>query len=292
MLSRLHRKLGTAGLIVSIVALVLAVGGTALAASGALTGKQKKEVEKIAKKYAGKPGTPGATGPAGPAGPAGAAGPKGDTGAKGEKGDTGDAGSPGSPGEDGKSVEAIPIDTGETACDGEGGAFYEVEESGAPTEICNGKEGSPWVAGGLPPGKTEMGTWSIGRLGTVTIGGPGEEEELPVVSEATFTPISFGVPLLAGKTVPAHFVTPAGHEELEGTDLGPATVCMGSAADPTAPVGVLCIYTKARAEAKFQSAQSPMGGTGEAGRVGTVLAFSLLEGGFARGDWAVTAPAP
>ena len=52
MLTRIHRKLGTAGFVISIVALVAALGGGAYAASGGLTGKQKKEVEKIAKKYA------------------------------------------------------------------------------------------------------------------------------------------------------------------------------------------------------------------------------------------------
>jgi hypothetical protein len=116
MLSRLHNKLGTAGLTVSIVALVLAVSGTALAASGALTGKQKKEVEKIAKKYAGKPGAPGATGPAGVPGPAGAKGDKGDQGSKGPEGPEGPEGSEGPQGEPGQTgfTDFLPSEKTET----------------------------------------------------------------------------------------------------------------------------------------------------------------------------------
>ena len=70
---------GKAGLTVAILALVLATTGAAFAAAG-LNSKQKKEVTKIAKKYAGKPGAigpPGAAGPAGPAGKTGKEGPEG-----------------------------------------------------------------------------------------------------------------------------------------------------------------------------------------------------------------------
>jgi hypothetical protein len=79
---------GKAGLLVAILALVLATTGAAFAAAG-LNSKQKKEVTKIAKKYAGKPG---ATGPQGPAGANGTNGEKGAQGEKGAKGDTGATG--------------------------------------------------------------------------------------------------------------------------------------------------------------------------------------------------------
>jgi hypothetical protein len=122
-ISRIHGKLGTAGFIISIVALVAALGGGAYAASGGLSGKQKKEVTKIAqteaKKFAGKPG------PAGAAGTAGPAGAKGDTGAPGAAGAAG-------VGTEGK-------------------------------QGIQGKEGSPWTAGGtLPSEQTETGSWAIG----------------------------------------------------------------------------------------------------------------------------------
>ena len=73
MFSRMHDKLGTAGLVVAIVALVFAMVGGAYAAGG-LTKQQEKQVTKIAKKYAGKPGAQGPQGPQGPAGLVGAKG--------------------------------------------------------------------------------------------------------------------------------------------------------------------------------------------------------------------------
>jgi hypothetical protein len=91
----IREPFGKAGLTVAVLALVMAMVGGAYAASGALTGKQKKEVEKIAKKFAGKPGAPGAAGTNGTNGTNGkdgTNGTKGDPGAKGEKGDTGPAG--------------------------------------------------------------------------------------------------------------------------------------------------------------------------------------------------------
>ena len=101
MLSRIHNKLGTAGLVVAIVALVAALGGAAYAASdNHLSGGEKKEVKKIAKQFAGKKGATGAQGPAGTPGPAGKDGAKGATGSEGkqglegEKGATGIEGSP------------------------------------------------------------------------------------------------------------------------------------------------------------------------------------------------------
>jgi hypothetical protein len=106
MFRRIHSRLGTAGLLVAVVALVAAVTGTALAAGGALTKKQEKQVIRIAKKYAGKPG------PAGAAGPAGPQGPKGDAGPKGEKGQDGAEGPEGPTGPAGPTETALP--SGET----------------------------------------------------------------------------------------------------------------------------------------------------------------------------------
>ena len=63
-LHRLKRRLAdnSPGLVIAVVAMLIALTGGAFAASGALTGKQKKEVEKIAKKFAGKPGSSGFAG--------------------------------------------------------------------------------------------------------------------------------------------------------------------------------------------------------------------------------------
>jgi hypothetical protein len=92
MVSRLRERSGAAGLLIAVLALVVALAGTAYAAAK-LSSVQKKEVVKIAKKYAGKPGKEGAPGPAGPAG------------SQGSKGDTGAAGSPGTNGSNGKDGE-------------------------------------------------------------------------------------------------------------------------------------------------------------------------------------------
>jgi Collagen triple helix repeat (20 copies) len=98
MLSKLQNRLGTAGLIVAVVALVAALTGGAYAASGGLSGKEKTEVKAIAKQFAGKkgakgakgdPGAPGAVGAVGAAGPQGAPGAAGAAGKEGKEGPEG-----------------------------------------------------------------------------------------------------------------------------------------------------------------------------------------------------------
>ncbi|HEU4462033.1 MAG TPA: hypothetical protein VFR75_05525 [Solirubrobacterales bacterium] len=94
MFSRIQDKLGSAGLVVAIVALVAALTGSAFAA-GVFTKAQEKKIVKIAKKYAGQQGPQGVPGPQGPPGAAGkegARGPEGPEGPQGEDGETGPAG--------------------------------------------------------------------------------------------------------------------------------------------------------------------------------------------------------
>jgi len=119
MLSRIHNKLGTAGLIVAVVALVAALVGSAYAASGgSFTKKQKKEIQKIAKKFAG------ATGPAGPAGSPGAAGKNGTNGTNGSAGPTGPTGFSGF-------TETLPTEKTETGA-WSAGAIAESEQYPGP----------------------------------------------------------------------------------------------------------------------------------------------------------------
>ncbi|HEX3042787.1 MAG TPA: hypothetical protein VHP56_11935 [Solirubrobacterales bacterium] len=173
MFTKIHEKLGTAGFVISIVALVAALSGGAYAASGALTGKQKKEVTKIAKQYAGKPGAPGAQGPAGAAGPAG------------PKGDTGSAGSAGAAGVSPAGTNFTGEKTVDSVTCKEGGTEYK----GATTNlVCNGKKGTNGTTGfteTLPPNKTETGVWGGGK----TEAGVAEGEFL------RWFPISFPIPL-------------------------------------------------------------------------------------------------
>jgi collagen triple helix repeat protein len=123
-LKRLHKRLGPAGMVLSVLALIIALAGVAFAAGG-LTKQQEKQVIKIAKKYAGKNG---ATGPAGPAGPAGANGKDGAQGPQGKEGAKGATGPQGVAGPQGP--EGSPWTAG----------------------------------GVLPAGKTETGTWGLTEL--------------------------------------------------------------------------------------------------------------------------------
>jgi hypothetical protein len=104
-----------------MIALVAALGGTALAASK-LNSTQKKEVEKIAKKYAGKPGAAGAQGPAGPTGSAGKNGTDGTNGTNGKDGTSGKDGKNGT-----FSTEPLPPEqtlTGNWQVAGPAGHYY------------------------------------------------------------------------------------------------------------------------------------------------------------------------
>jgi hypothetical protein len=231
-ISRLRRRLASngPGMTIAVIALILALTGGAFAAAGKLTSKQKKEVEKIAKKYAGKPGAQGATGPAGPAGPGGPQGPagaKGDQGAQGNPGTPGTPGAPGAPGAAGKSIVMTPIAPETAGCEGRGGAELEKEGGGSLQEICNGEEGSPWTAGGtLPATGVETGVWYV---------------LAPEEQEAT-TPISFSIPL--PQAVPEGHVFYGQGTDEEGTNTTFTQHCPGkNFTEPQVKnAGELCIY--------------------------------------------------
>ena len=120
---RFKDRFGTAGVILGVIAIVRAIGGSAFAASG-LNGKQKKEVKAIAKSIGGKEG------PAGPTGPAGTNGTNGKDGA---------AGTNGTNGTNGQSVTVTNENPGGNCT--EGGKKL-VSVSGT-TYVCNGEEGTP-----------------------------------------------------------------------------------------------------------------------------------------------------
>jgi Collagen triple helix repeat (20 copies) len=225
MFSRIHEKLGTAGFVISIVALVAALTGGAYAA-GALSPPIKKQITKESKKFSKKFSKQFAV--PGPQGPAGAPGAKGDTGAKGDAGAPGAKGDPGQVGPE-------------------------------------GPEGSPWVAGGvLPPGETETGTWTSGSPGTLTS-------------------LSFNIPLEEAP-VALHFVNKEGEESTGGGAPGTPENCLGTAEDPTAPPGEICVY-----EALSNGPVSGPGGVSIIFRTGAVFNYGAEVGGLALGTWAVTA---
>jgi hypothetical protein len=218
MLTKLREPFGKAGLIVAIVALIAALGGGAYAASGGLSGTQKKEVTKIAKTEAKKF--------------AGVNGSNGSNGAPGVKGDAGAAGTNGAPGAAGKSVEARSIATGEpTQCQEQGGVEYEVEGSGDPAEICNGQ---PWTAGGkLPKGATETGAWAFDA-----------SEATAAASGRILVSYSLPIPLSA---------TIQGAANVHYVDFDGDSTCTGSYLEPTAPAGMACFYEYEVVNAHFVS---------------------------------------
>ena len=270
MFSRIHSKLGTAGLIVAVIALVAALAGTAFAAAK-LNGTQKKEVKKIAKQYAGKPGAPGAPG---------LAGTKGD---KGDKGDAGSKGDAGTPGAKGKSVVTGILDPGEGGCF-EGGITVEVEGTGDELSVCNGEEGetgpqgpegSPWVAGTAPSGVVMKGTWVLPPATAVA----GEEE--------FFVPVSTSVPI--NQKSPEN-------ESLAVFGEGPP-FCGGTAANPKPPVfpgtekvlpGAVCVYVAASTNIGLPQNESKLKESGG----GVVVAFKSSGAGAVNGygSWAMGTP--
>jgi len=206
MFSRMHSKLGTAGLVVAIVALFTALTGAAFAANAALSSKQTKEVKKIAKQFAGKPGKDGAPGPQGQAGSAGK---------------DGSNGTNGSNGADGKSVKVANEATGTGNCGGLGGASVEVEGSGTKKFVCNGQTG---FTATLPPGEAETGVWSaINATGS---------------TPSVLLNFSFNIPLADGASYAANWINAAGEAK-----VGSLANCPGTAAEAKAEPGNLCVYT-------------------------------------------------
>jgi hypothetical protein len=137
---RFQARFGTAGLLIALLALVLALTTGAYAAAGGLSGKQKKEATKIAKTQAKSYANSNP----------GAQGPKGEPGAKGD---------PGADGQPGKSVAVTPIAAGGEACEGRAGAELKAEGAGSGAEVCEGPPGPTETR--LPPGKTIKGLWQF-----------------------------------------------------------------------------------------------------------------------------------
>jgi hypothetical protein len=219
---RFHDRFGTAGVVLGVIALIAALGGTALAAGG-LTGQQEKQVKKIAKKYAGK------RGPAGPQGPAGANGAQGEKGAKGDPGIAGPAG---------KSVVTTALLPGEGGCV-EGGTEFEVEGSGSPEVVCNGEEGpqgaqgEPWTAGGtLPPGATETGVFRTQGFSPPAVA----SFNIPLSAPLDYEHVA----VVTGTGQELFYVEEEGELNLEG-ERAPLN-CHGTPAGPQADAGYFCLY--------------------------------------------------
>ena len=244
MFTRLRKHLGTAGLLVAVVALVAALGGGAVAAQsggdatasakkkkrgkqGGLNWKQKRQVIAIAKRFA-------RSGPAGPAGPAGLQGIQGLRGGNGTNGTSvaGVAATVGEcpdggvkytsasgvnivcNGEDGSSGDSVTGDpiAANDVCGTETGVKYTLD--GTDTNVCNG---SPWTAGGtLPSGATETGAFFLNAADN---------------SETLSFPIQLAAAIPASNV---HIILP--------TDTVPEGCTGGTPAAPTADPGHLCVF--------------------------------------------------
>lgn len=248
---------GTPGVIIAVIALIAALGGTAIA-SGGLSGAEKqlikKESEKQAKKFA-------------------KAGPQGAPGAPGAKGSDGTNGKDGSTGTNGKSVEVL---AGAAGCGTPGGSTVQVEgQPGTAQEVCNGDEGSPWTAGGvLPPEKTETGL----------IGGRG--------SSAGMIPISFSIPLPA--VLDASHVKIVNVGDTVPTECAGGTVASPKAAPGylCAYNSAFSEISATEVQAKLINVFNPVANIGGAATTGALVSTQAVETFDTIGaTYAVTAPA-
>jgi hypothetical protein len=292
MLERLRTQIGTAGLIVAIVALVAALGGGAYAATAGSGGGKATASAK------GKPGPRGKTGKTGPAGPVGPAGPAGPAGPQGPKGDTGAAGANGS---NGTSVANTTEAKGVNCA--EGGTKL---VGTSTTYACNGAKGSPWtVAGTLPAGKTETGAFSTVSTEGATVA---EFKYLPItipiklatadvpVSSTVFATNEIHVVYAAGSIIEGNPVSGEFNEQT--IDFVPSVHCTGTANEPTADPGHLCIYVGYvnKTLALNSYVKKLAGNPNPAGTEGMSPSGALVgfqgenSAAFASGAWAVTAP--
>lgn len=276
MFTTLRKHFGTAGLVVSVIALIAALTGGAIAASGGGGSTSPTATQSKAKKGPrGKQGPRGATGPAGPQGPPGPPGANGQSGQNGKDGASG---------QDGVSVTSTQFGSTEEPeaepCEGVGGTEFK-SASPEPTYACNGEEGSPWTElGVLPSAQTETGTWSVGTKGTLYFG----------VVTLTAANVSFPIPLPAPlEEEEVHLIDGSSTtEEKETCDDGAGEE--GSVENPEADAGHLCVFVGELAGAPKPSITKP-NGSGGAGTAGAILSFEpTADGVLGWGSFAVTAP--
>jgi hypothetical protein len=269
---RFKDRFGAAGVLVGVIALVIALVTGAYAAGGGLSGKQRKEVAKIARKEAQKyansnPDIPG------------------------EKGPKGDPGANGTNGKDGVSVTFSPAS--EAACPAGGSVFG---AANGETTICNGKDGT-FSTEPLPSGETLTGVWGLEIS-------PQFIEEEPRSGELGLATISYPIRVSPAPTKliwvkaggsPGLVVNPANGAFLELIEEAEEVeaLCPGSPADPQAVAGILCMYTAFEEGATYDIGffGHPHRATSPDPSSGALFPFVNTEGepALISGSWAVMA---
>jgi hypothetical protein len=270
MFSRIRKRCTYAN-VAATMALFFAISGGAYAASKYLITSTKQISPKVLTSLKGKAGPAGKNGANGANGPAGPQGPAGANGAN------------GAPGEPGASVVSTELKKGNFTCK-EGGAEFTVGST--TTHACNGKsaKGGGFPAT-LPGGKTETGTWSVTTNSEIT-----PDEEIGITANG-LSSISFTIPLKeALKLAKIHYINKEGLEFTTTGNVPNEGACKeGTASEPKAEAGNLCVYAKTEEE-EFVGYQKLK----ETTPTGVVLlfggkSFTSHNGGL--GTWAVTAPA-
>jgi hypothetical protein len=262
------RKHITPATVIATVALVFAMSGGAYAASKFLITSAKQIKPSVLAQLKGKPGAAGAVGSQGTAGPVGPQGPVGVAGKDGVNG------APGGKGETGVSVTTAAASLAE--CGKAGGV--KVMSASPATKVCNGATGFTKT---LPSGETETGMWGS-ISGKANCFGP-------IV--CGIASMSFSIPLEKALESEHHVqVKPAGYDGTDGTGTEHEE-CPGTAEEPKAEAGVLCVYTLAN---RIKEANSSVLASTTAGVVVLFNAEGEVnkegnEGQFADGTWAVTA---
>jgi hypothetical protein len=207
------RKRFTYANVAMTLALVFAMTGGAYAAKQYLISSTKQISPRVLKQLTGKAGAQGPQGPAGIAGAQGPQGPAGTAGAQGPKGEMGPQGL-----------------KGDQGLVGVAGAQGPKGEAGA-----QGPQGIPGQTGfteTLPSGKTEKGDWSL-------------IQGKPAASSVIFTAVSFGIPLAqapASHYIRTNGLEPFYNETANEIEEQTSAACTGTAANPTAVAGNLCVY--------------------------------------------------
>jgi hypothetical protein len=252
MLSRIHDKLGTAGFVISIVALVVALTGGAYAATKGLSPQVKKQItkesKKFSKKFSKQFAVPGPQGAKGDTGAAGANGTNGTNGTSGTNGATGEAGAC-----SGENPECT-LPSGATligAWSASGG-----EEDTALAPISFNLRVSPAPTALFP---SKVAGFTLAK--TLEDGGLSSEWFGPKPNLSSI-------------------------EDVEEDAAAYEEACPGEVDNPSAAGGFLCIYVGQLSG----SAEIPTSESEGANEYGIVLGGRMgVGGGSVRGSWAVTA---